>query len=110
MKVAVKRKKSIWKRLRYDNILALIFVIGLISTFCMWLSSTNDYQVEYVEYRMQEGDRLFNVVQDMNKEYMPWGWDARDLVDLAKDKNDIYNVAKIQAGDTILIPITSEKE
>jgi hypothetical protein len=110
MKVAVKRKKSIWKRLRYDNILALIFVIGFISTFCMWFSSLDNYDVTYVEYRMQENDSLFNVVQDMNKDYMPWGWDAHDLVALAKDKNDICNVAKVQAGKTILIPITSEKE
>lgn len=109
MDVITHQKRPIWKRLRWVNILSLLFSIGLAILFSFWFASLDDYEVTYMEYHVQQNDSLFNVVQDHN-EHMPWGWNTHDLVDLTLEKNHIQHVTKVQAGDVIWIPIITKKE
>jgi len=73
------------------------------------IEQMNDYQIEYIEYRMQKGDTLFTVVQDMNT-FVPWGWDTRHFVTLTKKVNRIEDSSQIREGQILLIPIAKPKE
>lgn len=105
----VVRRKPLWKRLRWDNILLLLSIVTIVTLFGMWYESLNDYEIQYVPYQMEPNDSLINVVQDMNT-YTPHGWDARDFVALAKDRNNISDVGKIRVWQTIEIPVAKPKE
>ena len=80
--VIIRKKKSFWKKLIRDNIFSLLFFIFIFSIIIWHIEKSDNYEIEYVEYRMEKNDSLFNVVQDMN-EYVPWGWDTHDFVRLA---------------------------
>lgn len=102
-------KESVLRRLSWETIMTVFFFIACSVLVVMLVMNKTDYQIDYVEYHMQENDSLFNVVQDMNK-YTPRGWDARDFVSLAKDKNQIQDVSTIRQGQRVYIPVASPKE
>lgn len=108
--VTHKKKTIVVRRIRWDNILYL--AIGLMITICMWImlkvSVLAPYEIEYVEYTAQNQDTIYNLVQEMN-DYTPFGWDTRDFVALALDKNNLTQGEELRVGDKILIPVAIEK-
>ena len=102
-------KESVLRRLSWNSIMTVFFFVVCSTLFLIILFNQHEYEIEYVEYHMQENDSLFNVVQDLN-DHSPRGWDARDFVALAKDKNNITNVTNIRSGQRILIPVATIKE
>ena len=107
-------KKPLWKRVRWANVLLVLTIIALIILFTdamrqYYSSKEDEYRIVYVEYVMQRDDTLLQVVQDLN-DFYPDGWDARDLVHMAVEENNIKDVARIQEGKRILIPIAHERK
>ena len=107
-------KKPLWKRVRWVNVLLVATILALIILFADMIhtyyeNKEEEYRIVYVEYVMQRDDTLLKVVQDLN-DFYPDGWDARDLVHIAVQENSIKDVAKIQEGKRILIPIAHERK
>lgn len=97
-------------KLKWDNISFLIagFVTGLLVIWILKVSVFAPYEIQYVEHHVQDKDTIINLVQDMN-DYTPFGWDARDFVALALDKNNMSSGAELRAGQTIYIPVAKGK-
>lgn len=102
------KRRPWYKRLRWDNIAMLSLLLMGAYMVIIILIDAHDYDLEYVEYQFEEGERLFNVIQDEN-DFYPFGWDTHDFVALTLDKNKLSKPTDIKAGDVVLIPITYPK-
>jgi hypothetical protein len=85
-------------------------IVPLLAALIMYMllnALTPEYEVRYVEYQMEQGDSLFNVIQNMNEDVNE-SYDVRSLMSLAKEKNDITNAGHVIAGYTYQIPVIKE--
>jgi hypothetical protein len=109
-KKPIRRKDtSLSKYFPLSLAVVVLFLVAFVYIVTLWVTQISNYEVHYKEYKLKPRDTVFNVVQEHN-DYMPWGWDARDLISLTKDANHLNNVGSVKAGDTILIPIIKPKE
>ncbi|MBU5262078.1 hypothetical protein [Bacillus atrophaeus] len=102
------KKKAIWKRIHWGNLITVLMIAAIIAVFLFWAINLHNYEIKYIKYEVQKDDSLIEIVQQKNN-YTPWGWDSRDFVDLTIEKNQIMNPLSIQPGDILLIPVAHKK-
>lgn len=102
------KKKALWKRIHWENLITVLVIAAVVAALLFWVLNIRNYEIQYVEYEVQKDDSLMEIVQQKN-DYTPWGWDSRDFVELAMEKNQITNPMLIQPGDILLIPVAQKK-
>lgn len=103
----VRRRRKIFMRTLLLYVGFALFISIFLSTIINFAFHDYSDEIVYVEYRMEEGDSLFNVIQTFNKDN-PKFEDVRDLMNYAKKENGLSS-EQVKAGGVYKIPVlTSE--
>ena len=94
-------KRSIWKRIRWGNVLMTGAIIGCLA-YGGWRFSRPTQVVKTYTYMVQSGDTLWNVCSEAKLPEQ----DVRELVFQTMSDNGLKSAGKLEPGRIITIKLT----
>ncbi len=97
-----KTNKKIQKKIRLNNIIAILFIFGIFGVFTQFVDGKQE--VATTEYQVQESDTLWNIAGKICNDNTTQNLNRQNLIIEIKNINNLTE-SDIYSGQVIKLPI-----